>query len=214
MYDGIFRDQKEIDANKIDYTPIGAATLRPGDMKFKDYNNDGKIDGDDKIRLDKNRDPTFTGGVNMSVQYKGLDVSILFQGATGGLLYFGTESGDIGNYLKYSYDHRWTLENPSSVDPRITSRDNTYFKDQSRAGINDYWLRSSNYLRLKNFEVGYTIGAPIIRKAGITNLRLYANGINLVTWDKMKIFDPEATSGGGQYYPQSRVINVGANITF
>jgi TonB-linked SusC/RagA family outer membrane protein len=213
QYDGVFRDQKEIDANSIDYSAVGGANLRPGDMKFKDINGDGKITGDDQVRLDKTRDPTFTGGLNITLQYKDFDCTILFQGATGGLLFIGTESGDIGNYLKYTYDHRWSIDNPSSTDPRVDNRDNTYYSG-SGAGNNTYWLRSSDYLRFKNFEIGYNIPARIIKKASISNIRVYASGINLITWDKMKIWDPESTSSDGHYYPQARILNIGASVTF
>jgi TonB-linked SusC/RagA family outer membrane protein len=213
VYDGVFATQKDIDANTINYSDVGGANLRPGDMKLKDVNGDNKITADDMVRLDKNRDPRFTGGVNISLQYKDFDCSILFQGATGGLLFIQTESGDIGNYLQYSYDNRWTLENPSTVDPRIASRNNTYYTGGA-AARNDYWLRSNNYLRLKNFEVGYNVPSSILKKVGISNVRAYLNGLNVITWDKMKIYDPEATSGGGQYYPQSRVLSFGVNVSF
>jgi len=146
-------------------------------------------------------------------QFKGFDLSVLFQGATGGLLFIGTESGDIGNYLEYTYKNRWTIDNPSSDHPRIDNRDNTYYAG-GEGGSNTYWLRSNNYLRLKNFEVGYNVTANALAKAGISNLRMYVNGINLITWDKMKIYDPESVSGSGQYYPQARIINVGASVTF
>ena len=207
-YDGVFKDQKEIDDNKIDYSGL-TPTLHPGDMKYKDINGDGKINGDDRIRLDKTNEPTFTGGINISVGYKEFDLSILFQGATGGLLYIGTESGDIGNYLQYSYDHQWTIDNPSSVDSRIANRGNTYY-----SGGNTYFLRSSDYFRLKNIELGYNLSAKLGKKAGINALRIYVNALNLATWDKLKIYDPESTSGSGQYYPQSRILNAGVRITF
>jgi TonB-linked SusC/RagA family outer membrane protein len=211
-YNGVFTDQDDINKNTIDYS---AATnkLLPGDMKLRDVNNDGKINADDRVRLEKNRDPWFTGGLNINLQYKAFDCSILMQGATGGLLFIGTESGTIGNFLQYSYDHRWSVENPSSTDPRLANRGNTFYNGGS-FGINTYWLRSSNYLRLKNIEFGYNLPAKIGEKAGISNLRLYVNGINLVTLDKMKIWDPESTSGNGQYYPQSRILNVGARVSF
>ena len=213
QYDGVFRDDKDLAANTIDYSAVGGANLRPGDMKFKDVNGDGKITGDDQVRLDKNRDPRFTYGINMGAQWKNFDLSVLFQGAKGGLLFIGTESGDIGNYLQYTYDNRWSIDNPSSEHPRIDNRDNTYYSG-SGAGNNTYWLRENDYFRLKNFELGYNVTAGLINKVGISNLRVYANGINLVTWDKMKIYDPESVSGSGQYYPQARVINVGASVTF
>ena len=213
VYDGVFATQKDIDANSVDYSDVGGADLRPGDMKFKDVNGDGKITSDDMVRLDKTRDPIFTGGLNISLQYKSFDCSILFQGAKGGLLFVRTESGDIGNYLQWDYTHRWTIDNPSSVYPRIASRDNTFYTG-GVAGNNTYRLKSTNYLRFKNFELGYNLPASILKRASIGNIRVYVNGINLITWDEMKVFDPEAISGSGQYYPQSRIINVGASITF
>ncbi|HEY4156388.1 MAG TPA: SusC/RagA family TonB-linked outer membrane protein, partial [Puia sp.] len=212
QYDGVFVDQADIDKTTIDYTGL-TNTLRPGDMKFKDVNGDGKINADDQERLNKTGDPTFTGGLNIQLQYSNFDLSILFQGATGGLLYIGTESGDIGNYLQYSYDHQWTIDHPSSVDPRIANRNNTYYAGGA-AGNNTYFLRSSDYFRLKNVELGYNLPSELGKKVGISNLRLYVNGLNLVTWDKMKIWDPESTRGDGQYYPQARIINVGARVTF
>ena len=149
----------------------------------------------------------------MNFGYKSFDLSILFQGASGGLLFFGTESGDIGNYLQYSYDHRWSVDHPSSVDPRLANRGDTYYTGGG-AGNNTYFLRNSNYIRLKNIELGYNLNPSIGKRAGISNFRLYASALNLITWDKMKIWDPESTSGSGQYYPQSRILNTGVRITF
>nr|MBA4141043.1 SusC/RagA family TonB-linked outer membrane protein [Segetibacter sp.] len=212
QYDGVFLNEKEISANTIDYSGVGGATLRPGDMKFRDINGDKKINAKDQVTLDKTRDPTFTGGVNVHLQYKGFDCSLLMQGASGGLLHIGTQSGDWGNYLQYSYDHRWSVEKPSSVDPRLPNRNNTYYSG-SGAGNNTYWLRSSNYVRLKNVEIGYNLSPSMLKRAGISNLRLFVGGVNLYTWDKMKIWDPESTSSDGTYYPQSRIINVGASVT-
>lgn len=213
QYDGVFRDQKEIDENTINYGPIGGTNLRPGDMKFKDVDGDDKITADDRVRMDKTRDPTFTGGISINVGYKNFDLSILFQGATGGLLFFGTESGDIGNYLQYSFDHRWSITKPSSTDPRLANRNNTYYSGGT-GGANTYWLRNSNYLRLKNVEIGYNLSPELTQRVGINNLRVYANGLNLVTWDKMKIWDPESVSGNGHYYPQARLLNLGFRVTF
>src|SRR5699024_7689549 len=202
-YDGVFKDQNEIDKNEIDYSGL-TNELQPGDMKFKDINNDGKIDGDDRVRLDKNRDPTFSGGLNLNMQYKNFDLSVMFQGATGGLLWIGIEgeSGDIGNFLQYTYDHQWTIENPSNQYPRIANRGDTYYAANGAASMNTYYLRSNNYLRLKNVELGYTLPLRISKKASIENLRIYVSGLNLLTWDKMKIWDPESTSSDGHYYPQ------------
>lgn len=211
QYDGIFSTQADIDANKLDYSGVGASLLRPGDMKLKDINGDGKIDANDRVRADRNNQPRFQGGLNASVRYKNFDLSILFQGSTGGQIFLQTESGTIGNFLQYSYDHRWTVDNPSTVDPRIVDRSNQYFSNGTT-----YWLRSTNYLRLKNLELGYTLPSTLGNKIGLNNLRVYVNGLNLATYaPAMKgVFDPESTNSGGQYYPQARVINAGLTLSF
>ncbi|MDI9870150.1 SusC/RagA family TonB-linked outer membrane protein [Flectobacillus roseus] len=211
-YDGVFKNTAEIDANKLDYSAV-TSKLIPGDMKFKDVNGDGKINGDDQVRLDQNSTPTFNFGATFDVRYKGFDVSVLFQGAMGAAIRIQTESGDIGNYLKYSYDHRWSVDNPSSVDPRLASRGDTYFTG-GNYGNNTYYLFSKNYVRLKNIELGYNFPSNITEKLKLGSLRVYVNALNLLTIDKNKIFDPEATAQGGVYYPQSRVINVGLSLTF
>lgn len=209
LYDGVFKDQADINANELDYSAV-TNTLRPGDMKYKDYNKDGKITPDDRVRLDKNNVPTFQGGINLQLQYKNFDCTILFQGATGAQVYVSTgESGSIGNYLLDVYKHRWTVENPSSKHPRIADRSNQYYSYD-----NTYWLKNSNYLRLKNFEIGYSLPNTLTQKAGIGSLRMYVNGLNLFTIDKSTVFDPEATNTLGQYYPQSRIINTGLTVTF
>ncbi|MCW3082222.1 TonB-dependent receptor [Segetibacter sp.] len=215
--DGVFRDAKEIADNKIDYT---AATnnLRPGDMKFKDVSGpdgkpDGKINNLDQVRLDRTRDPRFTGGLNINVSYKGFDLSALFQVATGGLQLLNfNETGEFGNWLQYSYGNRWSVENPSSVDPRLVSRTNTYYTSGFRN--NTYWLRSNDYMRFKNFELGYTLGAGVGQRLGISRLRVYVSGLNLATWQKLQIWDPEETAENGYVYPQARIINTGVRVTF
>ncbi|WP_210419416.1 TonB-dependent receptor [Pedobacter sp. KBS0701] len=213
-YDGVFKDQAEINANTLNYSAL-TSTLRPGDMKFKDINGDGKINADDKIRLDKNGTPTFTGGFNLNLQYKGFDLSVLVQGATGGMQIVGiTESGDIGNFLEWSYLNRWSIDNPSSVNPRLSNRGATYYTDSNNALNNTYWLRSNNYIRLKNVELGYTLPNTVVEKVGLNSVRVYANGLNLATLDKIKIWDPESTNSSGQYYPQARVINFGIKAAF
>ena len=210
--DGVFKDQAEIEANTIDYSGV-TGKLIPGDMKFVDYNGDGKIDADDQVRLDESITPTFNFGANAYLSYKNFDLSALLQGATGASIRIQTESGDIGNFLKYSYDHRWSIDNPSSVDPRLASRGDTYYTG-GNFGNNTYYLFSKNHIRLKNLEIGYTITNELLNKANISNLRVYANALNLFTITANDVYDPETTNQSGQYYPQQRVLNIGASLTF
>ena len=79
---------------------------------------------------------------------------------------------------------------------------------------NTYWLQSTDYLRLKNIELGYNLPQQLADKVGINNFRLYVSAYNLVTWTGMESFDPEAVNSIGQYYPQSKIINLGARINF
>lgn len=209
---GVFLDQADIDKNTVDYSSV-TGELIPGDMKFEDVNGDGKITPDDAVRLNKSEFPNFNFGATVEVRYKAFDLNILFQGAAGALVRVQTESGDIGNYLKYYYDNRWSIDNPSSVNPRLASRGDTYFTGGAY-GNNTYYLFNKNYIRMKNIELGYTLPSRLLDKAKISNFRIFVNALNLFTISKMKIFDPEATAGSGVYYPQSRVINGGLSLTF
>jgi len=209
QYDGVFKDQADIDATTISYKAL-VNTLRPGDMKYKDWNGDGKIDPNDAVRNDFTQLPLFQGGFNIGATYKNFDLTILFQGAAGAMQYISAgEMGNIGNYLTDIYENRWTVENPSSVHPRIANRNDQYF-----SANNTYWLRNSDYIRLKNFEIGYNIPETLLSKIGLKNCRVYTNGLNMFTWDKLKIFDPETVNSTGQYYPQSKIMNLGLTATF
>ncbi|MDP1817503.1 MAG: TonB-dependent receptor [Leadbetterella sp.] len=209
LYDGVFKDQADIDARTVDYSAI-VKTLRPGDMKYQDYNGDGKITPDDQVRTDNTTLPLFQGGVNLGGQYKNFDLTILIQGAAGAKQYVSAgEMGNIGNYLLDMYENRWTIDNPSSVHPRIANRSDQYYSNN-----NTYWLRSSDYIRLKNFELGYSLPEVLTKKIGSSSARIYVSGINVFTIDKLKVFDPETASTTGQYYPQSRIMNMGLNIKF
>ena len=207
-YDGVFATQADIDAETLDYTAL-VNVLRPGDMKLVDYNDDGKITPDDRYRTDKNSDPTFQGGINLTASYKNFDFSLLFQGATGGevFLNFG-ESGTIGNYTTSVYNNRWTVNNPSSVDPRITNRADQYYSNG-----NTYWRQNTNYMRVKNLEFGYNFPKEMIGQIGLERFRFYINGSNLFTFTN-SLFDPEGLSSSGRDYPNSKILSAGFSVTF
>ena len=202
---GIFADQAAIDK----YPHWSGA--RPGDIIFKDVNDDKVIDANDQVRNDKSNVPTFTGGINLYFGYKGFDLSILVQGATGAVNYINTESGEIGNFLQSFADGRWTVSNTSSDKPRTFNRGNEYWASNG----NTYFLQKTDYIRLKNLQFGYTIPAKITNKANIQLLRIYLSGYNLLTYSPgYKDFDPEASAGSGQSYPLQRVLTAGLTLTF
>ncbi len=201
---GVFKDQAAVDA----YPHWPGA--RPGDIIFEDVNKDGTINSDDRIRLENNTIPRFQGGFTLDMQYKGFDLNILMQGATGARSYIRTQSGDFGNYLSDFADGRWTTENPNSEKPRTFNREDEYWISQA----NTYWFRNTNYLRLKNIQVGYTLPSAIVSKVGLKTARIYLNAINLLTFDSFKVFDPETDNQDGTVYPQKRTFNAGVNLSF
>lgn len=207
--DGVFFDQNEIDSNTIDYSDV-TAQLKPGDLKLKDIDGNGKIDGDDQVRQEESFNPRFQYGLNLFANYKNIDLSVLFQGSAGALALFSAEFGDIGNYYKWQYDNRWSIDNPSREHPRLASRGDTYYTGGGY-GNNTYRYFSTDYFRLKNIEIGYTLPESIMKKGFITNLRLYASGLNLFTVSSFDIWDPEVAGRG---YPLSKVLNIGLTATF
>ena len=202
---GIFQDQEHVDS----YPHLSSA--RPGDVIFEDTNGDGTINANDMVRSDKTDIPRWTGGITLGVRYKGFDFTALLQGAAGAQRYIQTESGTIGNFLKSFHDDRWTESNPNTTTPRTFDRGAEYWASLA----NTYWLHDTDYLRLKNIELGYSLPSALISQAHIQNVRLYINGYNLLTYSPdMKDFDPELGSGDGQGYPLQKIINMGLSVTF
>lgn len=201
---GIFKDQKAID----DYPHWSSA--RPGDVIFRDVNDDKKIDGNDRVRNAKNNIPRFTGGLNTKLSYGQFDLSVLFQGAAGAVQYIKTESGEIGNYLRNYYSNRWTPDNPNASGPRTNISTAEYWDNR-----NTHFLHSSDYIRLKNLELSYSLPATVNKLLGITRARVYVSGYNLMTYSPdLRDFDPEMTNVQGQSYPVQKVVNFGVNLTF
>jgi TonB-linked SusC/RagA family outer membrane protein len=202
---GIFKDWDHV--NSIPHW----AGARPGDIIFEDYNNDNIIDGNDRVRYDKSKTPAFTGGLTANVAYKGFDLSILFQGAVGGIFQQTTESGDFGNFLKSFYDKRWTEDNPNTSYPRTYNRSNEYWVNQP----NTFWLHKTDYIRLKNIELGYTLPQALTHRVKIKHIRFYVSAYNLLTFSPdMEDYDPENTSGSGYNHPLNKIVNAGLSITF
>jgi hypothetical protein len=203
---GVFRDQAHVDATEAKWSDA-----RPGDVIFKDVNNDGKIDGNDRVRIEKNDLPRFTGGMNLNLQFKGFDLAVLFQAATGAIRYLSTESGEIGNFTKDFYDNRWTPQNPNASQPRTFNRGDEYWRNQS----NTHFLQNTDYLRLKNLQFGYNFPVGMTQKIGMQGLRVYVSGFNLLTFSPgVKDFDPESNSSNGTNYPLQKVANGGLTVTF
>lgn len=203
---GIFRTQQELDA----YPHVSGAKI--GDLKYLDYNNDGKITADDQTRTPYSNIPQITYGFTLGASYKNFDVSMVLAGQTKVSQYVLPESGSVGNFYSSWADNRFSASNPTGTYPRVTDRaSNAISGGQFN---NTFWLNDASFLRLKNVEIAYNIKASFLNRINVSGLRLYASAFNLFTISKVKDYDPEGTSGSGQFYPQQRIINLGANIKF
>lgn len=202
---GIYRDQAEVD--KSPRWP-GA---RPGDVIFADVNGDGKINANDRVRNDKNDIPRLTGGLNFMLQYKNLDLSVLFQGNAGAVRYLRFEaSGNFGNYLLSDFEDRWTPDNIDGTKPRMFDRIDQYYRSQRST----YLVQKTDFIRLKNVELGYNLSTNLLKRVNTQNFRVFASGFNLLTYSpNIKDLDPEDNNQGGISYPVQRIVNVGLSIT-
>lgn len=208
-YDGIFRTQEEIDSY---LWADGASTgYAPGDAKFYDRNNDGKIDENDKMALG-NPFPWLTYGLNFSAEWKGIDLQLFFQGVYGNQIYnaLRLRTEGTGNEATLSTSMRdvWTKSNPDGSIPNP-------FGNPINSDTNSRFVESGAYLRLKNVQIGYTLPLKWTEKIKMTRCRIYLSGNNLFTATRYSGFDPEV-GGGVDYgnYPQSRTFMLGLNINF
>lgn len=210
--DGIFQNQAQIDASPVQRF---SRTVKPGDIKYKDINGDNVIDNLDFVTTDYNFVPKSFFGFGTSVAYKGFDISVFFQGVAGRTISIqnlvNSGSANNGFLNQFSVD-RWTSASPGALYPRLMLTDRGNNTQNS-----DFWLRSGDYIRLKNAELGYSFSPKIIKKLHLQQLRLYVNGLNLVTFDKLKglPIDPELPeSGYNSSYPYMRIYSFGLNLKF
>lgn len=210
---GLFKDAQDI-AKSPDQSGFGA--IQPGDIKYKDLNGDGVINSLDAGYVpDKVNIPRSTLGLSLSYHYASFDISVFFQAAlSGSVLMSGNGIFPFDRFssvLRDVISNHWVPSNPNGnyEFPRMSSQPNVNNEQNST-----FWLRSGNYLRLKTFEVGYAFPGKWLKQIGFKNARVFANGINLLTWDKLKIFDPEISGGGTGTYPQQKVINAGLTFSF
>ncbi|HEY4197719.1 MAG TPA: SusC/RagA family TonB-linked outer membrane protein, partial [Mucilaginibacter sp.] len=107
------------------------------------------------------------------------------------------------------YNNRWTASNPNATLPAAFDR-----TDNINNRTSDFWLKDASFLKLKTIEVGYTFSPSLMKRLGVSNLRVYANGLNVFSIDKVKYYDPETSTYTGAYYPQTRIFNLGVNLSF
>ena len=203
---GMFRTQADLDA----YPHVTGAKV--GDLKYEDYNGDGVINADDMTRSKYGNIPQVTYGFNFNVSYHNFDLSVLFAGQAKVSQYVLPESGTVGNFYSSWADNRFSPTNTEGTYPRVTERaSNAISGGQYR---NTFWLNNSAFLRLKNVELAYNLKTDFLSKIKVSGVRVFASAFNLFTITKVKDYDPEGSSESGQFYPQQRIINLGANVKF
>ena len=231
--EGLFQSQEEID----EWPTIPGSTAKPGDIKYQDRNGDGKITYDqDMGYVGKSVYPKYEGGLNIDLGWKGFDLTMRWTYAFGrdvALTGVYTSSGSAGiqdntaytkpfyhggNSPLYLMEGTWKdpdivpgVDNSKARFPRLainTTNNNAY--------SSTWWYQNGNYLRLKNMQIGYSIPATILRKAGFRSCRIYIEGTNLLTFSALTKYniDPEMPSVNNGYYPQQRLMGFGVDVTF
>ena len=191
-------------------------SFKAGDVKYKDLNNDMRIDYRDKSAIGYPIYPLLTGGLNFGFSWKGLDFSMTWTGATktSRMLeqIWRIPFGELNNQslLKYHIDNQWTAEKGNDArEPRISFENKRHNYEDS-----DLWLRDASYIRLKNMEIGYSLPGRVIEKMRLSQFRIYVSGYNMFTFDRLKIMDPEQTDTYNGDYPLVKVFNFGLKLGF
>jgi TonB-linked SusC/RagA family outer membrane protein len=217
---GIIRDAATMAA----YGKTTAFPISLGDIMYEDINKDNKIDDGDRQWLSGGSIPEIVYGISGGVAFKGFELNFLFQGATNVHQQLTQNAGFAffnGGRVTAEWLDRWTPDHPDAKYPRLstnaTATTNNYQIPGGPPfgnGGNSFWIEDASYLRLKNVEVAYTFKPSLLAKAGISQLRLYATGQNLVTFTKLHNVDPENTNASGWYYPAQAMYNFGLNLQF
>lgn len=208
--EGVYQNNEDIKQS----VPNTVYTVKPGDLKFKDVNGDGKIDQDDRTKIGKPT-PDFTYGFNLNLSYKGFDMGIDMMGVYGNEIYRDWDASSFAqfNYLT-SRMGRWNGEGTSNWEPIL---------DPSRAvnrAYSSYFIEDASFFRIRNIQLGYTFSPSLLKKIYMKSLRIYGNVENLKTWSKNSGYTPEI--GGSAVksgidtgtYPMPAVYTFGVNITF
>ena len=205
-----------------DRAPTGTKNL--GDLKYLDVNGDGIINPEyDYVKTGYGQIPEINFSLNMEVTYKNFYATMLWQGVThcdyelSGVYDSGTTAatsytspfGGKGNSAYYLIEGAWTPENTNAKYPRLTT-----IANGNNAARSTWWVVNGQYLRLKNFNIGYNVPERVLRKTPFSRINIYLAGTNLLTLSHFKYVDPESPSVSNGYYPQQKTYSLGLNVTF
>lgn len=216
VVDGIFQTQEEVDNHAIQTAgddPYNRTSA--GDIRFKDLNNDGIINDDDRTFLG-DPTPSWTFSMNNSFAWKNFDLEVYFQGVAGNKIYNSNraslEAMSVAQNQMTTVLERWRGEGTSDSMPRAVFGD-----PNKNTRTSNRFIEDGSYLRLKNITLGYTLPERISKKALMSSVRFYVSGQNLLTLTRYTGLDPEISSGTGDdnnVYPVSRNITFGLNVSF
>jgi TonB-dependent starch-binding outer membrane protein SusC len=210
---GIFQNQAEVNAYTNSSGGLIQPLAKPGDFRWKDENNDGKIDDNDKSFLGSPL-PKYTFGFSIKLEYKNFDFITFAQGAAGNKIFQGIRRISVNSNYQTSALGRWTGEGTSNTFPRLAEDDTNFnFTNPS-----NFYIQDGDYMRLKIIQLGYCLPSKILNTVHIQKARLYVTGENLVTLTKYTGYDPEI--GGNTlgidrgFYPQAKSYMLGINLQF
>ncbi len=212
--DGIFQNQAEVNAHAVQYAGSNPATsTAPGDIRFKDLNNDGVIDDKDRTIIG-NPNPKFTFSLNNTFTYKNWDLTVFLQGSYGNDIYnvnrMYTESMSIIANQSTAVLDRWTGEGTSNSMPRAIFGD-----PNQNTRVSDRFVEDGSYIKLKNINLSYTLPKGVFGQ-NFNSVKIFTSAQNLVTWTKYSGFDPEVPVNGidNGTYPVTRTVSFGLNVAF
>lgn len=212
--DGLFVDQKDIDDHAV---PGDKSRVLPGDIRYKDLNKDGKIDSYDQAYIGRGDVPSTVYGFGFNVAYAGFNLAVFFQGVANADRYIGGDAispftAELSNVFAAAQD-RWTPQHPNqhALYPRLAYGNANNFNNYQ---YSSWWVKDISFLRLKTAQLSYNLPTTFLSRWGVKNAAIYAQGLNLLTFSKFKLWDPELNTGNGNTYPNVRTITMGLNLKF
>lgn len=213
--DGLFVDQKDIDDNPV---PGGdKSKIMPGDVKYKDLNGDGAINSYDQAFISRGDVPSTVYGFGFNVGYAGFNLAVFFQGVADAKRYIGGDAiapftAEQSNVFAIAAD-RWTPDHPNqhAFYPRLAYGNADNFNNYQTSS---WWVKDISFMRLKTAQLSYNLPTTFLTRWGVKNAAVYLQGLNLLTFSKFKLWDPELNTGNGNTYPNVRTITMGVNFKF
>ncbi|MEQ8472579.1 MAG: TonB-dependent receptor [Marinoscillum sp.] len=209
--EGLFQSQEEING-WADQDGTGNQSIAPGDIKYRDINDDGVVNSYDITRIGKSDIPELVYGFTMGANYKGFDLNIFFQGASGFQRNVVVVPFELETNSERVLIDSWSPDNTDAEYPRLTAGGLTNNNGRSST----FWLKNATYLRLKNVELAYTLqDLKILNDIGLESARLFISATNFLTFSQIENRDPEVNSGiRGASYPNVKSFIMGLNINF